>query len=117
MYYIEAIIFNLSNKYNHPWNNMIIVLSGNFEQVSASQTELWCKLNYQIKPKSSKGKCETKRHKVMTTMQQTRRNRQNNAWLAQGYELRINYVKNSTKVSSCDLEQVTPTKYLNQKCI
>ena len=81
--YIEAITFNLSNKDNHLWNDMITVLSANFAQVSATQTEFWCKLNYQIEPKTNKGKCEAKRHKVMPTMQQTRRNRPNRAWLAQ----------------------------------
>ena len=34
--------------------------------------------------------------------------------MLKGYELRTNYVKNTTSVSSCDLEQVTPTKYPNQ---
>ena len=82
-YYIEAITFNLSNKDNHLWNDMITVLSANFAQVSASQTEYWCKLNYQIEPKTNTGKCESKQHKVMPTMQQTRRNKQNRAWLAQ----------------------------------
>ena len=37
--------------------------------------------------------------------------------LLKGYELRTNYVKNTTSVSSCDLEQVTPTKYPNQKYV
>ena len=31
--YIEAITFNLSNKNNYPWNDMITVLSANFAQV------------------------------------------------------------------------------------
>ena len=35
--------------------------------------------------------------------------------LRKGFELRRNYVKSSTSVSSCDLKQVTPTKYPNQK--
>ena len=35
--------------------------------------------------------------------------------LLKGYELRTNYVKNITSVISCDLEQVTQTKYPNQK--
>ena len=34
-----------------------------------------------------------------------------------GFELRTNYLKNSTSVSSCDLEQVRPTKYANQKYV
>ena len=38
-YYIEAITFNLSNKDNHLRNDMITVLSANFAQVSATQTE------------------------------------------------------------------------------
>ena len=33
------------------------------------------------------------------------------------YELRTNYVKNTTSVGSCGVEQVTPTKYLNQKYV
>ena len=37
--------------------------------------------------------------------------------LLQGYELRTNYVKNTTNVSFCDLEQVTSTKYPNQKYV
>ena len=82
-YYIEAITFNLSIKDNHLWNDMITVLSAKFAQVSVTQTVFWCKLNYQIEPKTNKGKCEAKRHKVMPIMQQTRRNRQNRTWLAQ----------------------------------
>ena len=39
-YYIESITFNLSNKANHLWNDMITVLSASFVQVSATQTEL-----------------------------------------------------------------------------
>ena len=61
-YYIEAITFNLSNKDNHLWNDMITVLSANFAQVSATQTEFWCKLNYQIEPKTNKGKRDAKQH-------------------------------------------------------
>ena len=82
-YHIEVITFNLSSKDNHLWNDMITELSAKFAQVSATQTEFWCKLNYQIEPKINKGKCEAKRHKVMPTMQQTRSNRQNRALLAQ----------------------------------
>ena len=44
---------------------MITVLRVNFAQVSATQTQFRCELNYQIKPKTNKGKCEAKRHKVM----------------------------------------------------
>ena len=82
-HYIEVITFNLSNKDKNLWNDTITVLSANFAQVSATQTEFWCKLTYQIELKANKGKCEPKRHKVMPKMQQTRRNRQNRAWLAQ----------------------------------
>ena len=110
--YIEAITFNLSNKDKYLWNDMIILLSANFAQVSTTQTEFWCNSNYQIEPKTNKGKCETKRHKMMPAMQQTSRNRYNKAWLAQNYELRTYYVKNTTSVSSCDLEQVTLEKYV-----
>ena len=83
-YYIEAITFNLSNKDSHLWNDVITVLSANFAQVSSTQTEFWLKLNYQIELKTNKGKYEAKRHKVMPARQQTRRNRQNRAWLAEG---------------------------------
>ena len=51
-YYVEAITFNLSTKDNHLWNEMITVISANFTQVSATQSEFWCKLNYQIELKS-----------------------------------------------------------------
>ena len=87
---------------------MITVLSAKFAQVSATQTEFWCKLKNQIKSKTNKGKA--KRHKVMPTMQQTRRSRQNIADLLKGYELRTNYAKNTISISSCDLEQAMPTK-------
>ena len=42
-------------------------------------TNIPSKLNFQIDPKTNKGKCEEKRRKVMPTMQQTKRNRQNRA--------------------------------------
>ena len=35
-YYIEAIIFNLSNKDKHLWNDMITALSANFAQISGN---------------------------------------------------------------------------------
>ena len=38
-YYAEAITFSLSNKDNHLRNDMITVLSANFAQFSATQTE------------------------------------------------------------------------------
>ena len=52
---------NDPNKDNYLWNDMITALSANFAQVSATQTEFSCKLNYQIEPKINKGKCEAKR--------------------------------------------------------
>ena len=57
-YYIESINFDLSQKDNHLWNGMITVLNDNFAQVSATQTEFWCKLRNQIEAKTNKGKCE-----------------------------------------------------------
>ena len=45
-YYKEALTFNLSNKDNDLWNDIITVLSGNVAQVSATQTGFWWKLNY-----------------------------------------------------------------------
>ena len=44
--------FNLSNKDNYLWNAMITVLSANFTQVSATETECWCKLNCETRPKT-----------------------------------------------------------------
>ena len=82
-YFTEAITFNLRNKDSHLWNDMITVLSVNVTQDSGNLTEFLCKLKYQIEPKTNKGKDEAKLHKVMPTMQQTRPNRQNRAWLAQ----------------------------------
>ena len=38
--YIETITFNLSNKDNHLWNNMMTVLSANFAQISATKNEI-----------------------------------------------------------------------------
>ena len=64
---------------------MIAVLCANFALVSASQTEFWWKLNYQFETKTSKTKCEAKRHKLMLAMQQTRHNRRNRAWLVQWF--------------------------------
>ena len=82
-YYIEAITFNIKNKDNHLWTDMITVLSASFAQVSSTHTEFWCKLNYQIEPKTNKSKCKRKRHKVMPTMQQTKYNKKNRTWLTQ----------------------------------
>ena len=80
-YYIEAITFDLSQKDNHIWNDMIAVDSDNFAQVSATQTEFWCKLHYEIQAKTNKEKYEVKRHKGNPTMQQNRRSRHNKVWL------------------------------------
>ena len=101
--YIGAMTFNLSNKGNHLWNDMI---TGNFEQVSPTQTELWCKLNHQIEPKSNKGKCEAKRHDANNATNQGAIGRTERD-LLKGYDLRTNYAKNTTNVTFCDLEQVT----------
>ena len=61
---------------------MITILSANFAQVSATQTEFWCKLNYQIELETNKGKCKAKRYKLMPKMQQTGGNRQKSVWYA-----------------------------------
>ena len=98
--FIKAITFNLSNQGNYLWNDIIPVLSANFAQVSATQIRAsskqncirWCQ---QCNKPSPIGRIERD-------------------WL-KGYELRTNYVNNTTSVSSCNLKQVTPTKYLNQK--
>ena len=49
---IYAMTFSLSNKDNYLWNAMITVLSANFAQVSATQTECWCKMNGETHPKT-----------------------------------------------------------------
>ena len=67
-YIWEAMTFNLTDRDNQLWNGMIIVLGANFSQVSATQTECWCKLNNEIQPKRSKGMFKTKGHKVMPTI-------------------------------------------------
>ena len=92
--------FNLSNKNNHLWNDMITVLNANFAQVSTTQIECMCKMNCQTQPKTNIGKCEEKRHKVMPTMQQTKRNNRIERDLLKGYKLRTNYVKNTTSHKS-----------------
>ena len=48
-------------------------------QVNATQTKFSCKQNHQIKVKTSKGKYEAKRSKVLPIMQKARRNRQKRA--------------------------------------
>ena len=60
---------NLCNKDNHLQNDMLTVLNTNFVQVSATQTECFCKLNHETQQKINKGMWETKRHKVMPTME------------------------------------------------
>ena len=78
----SKIIFSLSSKGSHLSNdNMITVLSANFAQ--SVQLKLNSELNYQVEPKTNKGKSKAKRHKVMPTIQQTRYNRRNKVWLAQ----------------------------------
>ena len=37
--------------------------------------------------------------------------------LLKGYELKTNHLKNTTSISSCDLEQVMRTKYPKQKYV
>ena len=106
--------FNLSNKGNHLWNDMITVLSANFAQIGATQTECWCKLNHGAQPKINKDMCETDRHKVMQECNKPSATDRNRAWLVQRLWTETNYVKNTTSVSSCNLEQVTLTKPPNQ---
>ena len=114
-YYVGAITFNLSNNGNHLWNDMITVLSANFSQVSSTPTEFWCKLNHQFERKTNKGKQNDIRWCQQCNKPGEIGRIEHN--LLKGYELRKNYVKNTTSVSSCDLEQVTPTKYPNQKYV
>ena len=94
---------------------MITVLNANFAQVGATQTECLCKLNCQTQTKQKKA-C-TKQNDIRRWQQCHKSGKigRIETYLLKGYELKTNYVNNTTSVSYCDLEQVTPTKYLNQK--
>ena len=107
---IYAMTFNLSNKDNYLWNAMITVLSANFVQVSATQTECWCKMNCETHPKT---KACAKQNGIRWCQQCNKPGAigRNRAWLAQRLWAETNYVKNTTSVSSCNLKQVTLTKY------
>ena len=117
-YYIEAITFNLSNEDNYLWNDMITVLSANFAQVSAPQTECWCKLNT-IKLSQKQIRASVKQNGIRSCQKCNkpgvlgRTERQ----LLEGYGLRTNYVKNTTTLSFCELEQVMATKHPNEKYV
>ena len=84
--------FNVRDKDNQLWNGMITALGANFALVNAAQTESWRKLKYETQLKIYKGMFKTKRHKVMPTMQQTRRNRQK-------YGVACSKVMNANKLS------------------
>ena len=105
--------FNISNKDNYLWNVMITVLSANFAQVSATQTECWCKMNYTTHPKT---KVCAKQNSIRWCQQCNKPGAigRNRSWYAQRLWTETNYVMNTTTVSSCNLEQVTLTKYPNQ---
>ena len=107
---IYAMTFNLSNKDNYLWNAMITVLSANFAQVSATQTECWCKMNCETHPQT---KTYAKQNGLRCYQQCNKPGAigRNRAWLAQRLRTETNYVKNTTSVSSCNLKQVTLTKY------
>ena len=105
--------FNLSNKDNYLWNAMITVLNANFAQVSATQTEWWCKLNCETHSKT-KGCAKQKGIKWYQRCNKPGERSRNRAWLAQRLWTETNYVKNTTNISSCTLEQVTLIKYPNQ---
>ena len=53
---------------------MITIVSANFAQVSATQTEFWYKLNHQIERKTNKGKFEAKWHNIQTKNMYKRNN-------------------------------------------
>ena len=105
--------FNLSNKDNSLWNAMITILSANFAQVSATQTECWYKLNCETHPKT---KTCAKQNGIKWCQRSNKPGAigRNKAWLAQRLWTETNYVKNATSVRSCTLEQITLTKYPNQ---
>ena len=111
--YTYAMTFNLSNKDNYLWNAIITVLSANFAQVSATQTECWYKLNCETHPKT---KACAKQNGIRWCQQCNKADAigRNRAWLAQRLWTETNYVKNTTSVSSCNLGQVTLTNYPNQ---
>ena len=113
---IYAMTFNFSNKDNYLWNVMIVVLSANFTQVSATQTECWCKMNCETHPKT---KACAKQNGIRWCQQCNKPGAigTNRSWLTQRLWPETNYVKNTTSVSSCKLEQVMLTKYPNQMFI
>ena len=105
--------FSINNEYNYLWNAMITVLSANFAQVSETQTEWWCKMNCETHPKT---KVCAKQNGIRWCQQCNKPGAigRNRAWLAQRLWTETNHVKNTTSVSSCNLEQVTLTKDPNQ---
>ena len=113
---IYAMTFSLSNKDNYLWNAMITVLSANFAQVSATQTECWCKMNCETHPKT---KACAKQNGIRWCQQCNKPGAigTNRSWLTQRLWPETNYVKNTTSVSSCKLEQVMLIKYPNQMLI
>ena len=113
-YYIEAITFSFSNKDNHLWNDMITVLSANFAQLRATQAEFWC--IWTIKLSQKQIRASEKQNGIRWCQQCNKPGAtgEQSVTCSWGYELKTNYVKNTTSVSSCDLEQVTRTKYTNQ---
>ena len=113
---IYAMTFNLSNKDNYLWNAMIAVLSANFAQVSTTQTECWCKMNCETHPKT---KACAKQNGIRWCQQCNKPGAigTNRSWLTQRLWPETNYVKNTTSVSSCKLEQVMLIKYPNQMLI
>ena len=110
---IYTMTFNLRNNYNYLWDAMITVLKANFSKVSATQTECWCKMNCETQPKT---KAYAKRNDKRLCQQCNKPGAigRNRAWLAQRLQTETNYVKSTTSVSSCNLEQITLTKYSNQ---
>ena len=110
---IYTMTFNLRNNYNYLWDAMITVLKANFSKVSATQTECWCKMNCETQPKT---KAYAKRNDKRLCQQCNKPGAigRNRAWLAQRLQTETNYVKSTTSVSSCNLEQITFTKYSNQ---
>ena len=82
-YYIEAITFNpaiRTNIYEMTWSPSSVLT------LDIQRNSNWIlKTEFKLSQKQlrNKIKCEAKRHKVMPTMQQTRRSWKNRAWLAQ----------------------------------
>ena len=93
---IYEMIFSLSNKDNYLWNFMIMI-SANFAQVNATQTECWCKMNCETDPKTKAGAKENGIRWCQQCINSGAIGR-NRAWLAQRLWTETSYVMNTISV-------------------